>query len=361
MTKKYRLHLLLSGLIIILPMMIGTILWRNFPEKMVTHWNLKGQADGFMGKGFIIYGIPMISLVLHFLVIIFTMKDRKNRKQSEKIILMLFWMLPVVSLAVWAGICSTVWGNSIDTVKLTLIIIPIMFVIIGNYMPKCKQNYTIGIRVVWALKNEENWNKTHRFAGRFWVFSGSIFTILILLVPLDNMVPVLGFISLFLALIPVLYSYLYYKKQLKEGRVTKEEIRYSSKEKKISIIVTIFIIVVLLLIFCKGRYEIDLQEKSFTIQADLWEDITVAYDNIEEIEYLPRKKEGRRVMGFGSLDLVMGLCENNTWGNYTAYLNLKTEPCILLNVDGKILVINEGNEEATRQLYENLISRWKAD
>ena len=175
------------------------------------------------------------------------------------------------------------------------------------------------------------------------------------------MVPVLGFISLFLALIPVLYSYLYYKKQLKEGRVTKEEIRYSPKEKKISIIVTIFIIVVLLLIFCKGRYEIDLQEKSFTIQADLWEDITVAYDNIEEIEYLPRKKEGRRVMGFGSLDLVMGLCENNTWGNYTAYLNLKTEPCILLKIDDKILVVNERNEEATRQLYEKLFSRWKAD
>ena len=44
--------------------------------------------------------------------------------------------------------------------------------IIGNYLPKVKQNNTIGIRVVWTLQDEENWSATHRFSGKLWVASG---------------------------------------------------------------------------------------------------------------------------------------------------------------------------------------------
>ena len=52
------------------------------------------------------------------------------------------------------------------------IFIGIVFTIIGNYLPKCKQNYTIGIKIPWTLNSEENWNKTHRFAGKLWTVCG---------------------------------------------------------------------------------------------------------------------------------------------------------------------------------------------
>ena len=48
----------------------------------------------------------------------------------------------------------------------------LMFMVIGNYLPKVKQNNTIGIRVVWTLQDEENWSATHRFSGKIWVASG---------------------------------------------------------------------------------------------------------------------------------------------------------------------------------------------
>mgnify|MGYP000573868704 FL=1 len=44
----------------------------------------------------------------------------------------------------------------------------LLFVIVGNYLPKVKPNRTIGIRVVWTLQDEENWNATHRFSGKIW-------------------------------------------------------------------------------------------------------------------------------------------------------------------------------------------------
>ena len=44
----------------------------------------------------------------------------------------------------------------------------LLFIVIGNYLPKIKQNNTIGIRIVWILQDEENWNATHSFSGRIW-------------------------------------------------------------------------------------------------------------------------------------------------------------------------------------------------
>ena len=88
------------------------------------------------------------------------------------------------------------------------ILMGLIFAIIGNYMPKCKQNYTIGIKIPWTLSSEENWNRTHRFAGRLWVVCGLV---IILTAFLGGFELFLG-IALVMALAPVLYSYALYRK-----------------------------------------------------------------------------------------------------------------------------------------------------
>ena len=79
--------------------------------------------------------------------------------------------------------------------------------IIGNYLPKCKQNYTMGIKIPWTLDNEDNWNKTHRLAGFLWVIGGVLITLNAFL---GNEWVFLA-ITLVMTLVPVGYSYLYYK------------------------------------------------------------------------------------------------------------------------------------------------------
>ena len=89
--------------------------------------------------------------------------------------------------------------------------------IIGNYLPKVKQNNTIGIRVVWSLMDEENWNATHRFSGKLWMASG----ILCMLCGLfgESMAALVVYIISIMAaaIISILYSYLFYKKKLATG------------------------------------------------------------------------------------------------------------------------------------------------
>lgn len=81
----------------------------------------------------------------------------------------------------------------------------------GNYFPKCRQNYIIGIRTPWTLKDEENWHSTHRIAGKMWVMGGIIILIAALALPSDLWALLLDMAILFV--FPVIYSFSFHLKK----------------------------------------------------------------------------------------------------------------------------------------------------
>ena len=89
----------------------------------------------------------------------------------------------------------------------------LMFVVIGNLMPKFKQNFYAGIRTSWTLADEEVWFKTHRLGGKVWFIGGLL---MILTVFMPNALKSIIFFGTVLALvlIPIIYSYVIYKKQI---------------------------------------------------------------------------------------------------------------------------------------------------
>ncbi len=106
--------------------------------------------------------------------------------------------------------------NRIKTYKTMAVffIIGVMFIGLGNYMPKLKQNYTIGIKVPWTLNSEENWNMTHRMAGKVYVVAGVISIIIALLNNvLSDEVTIIIFMAVFLVtgIGSVAYSFWLYK------------------------------------------------------------------------------------------------------------------------------------------------------
>ena len=88
----------------------------------------------------------------------------------------------------------------------------IVFIFVGNYLPKCKQSYTMGIKLPWTLDSEDNWNKTHRFGGKVYVAVG---VVVMLTSFLGNMFVMLG--CTFVAVIlPTVYSYVLFVKENKK-------------------------------------------------------------------------------------------------------------------------------------------------
>ena len=166
--------LILSSLLTLSPMLIGLLLWNELPEQMTTHWGADGVADGWSGRTFAVFGMPLIMLATQWLFVFFTGLDPKNKTQNRKVTELVLWTIPVVSLFSCGLVYVTAFNCKFQPEMLTFSLLGITFIIIGNYLPKCTQNYTIGIKIKWTLENEENWNATHRMAGKLWVAVGFI-------------------------------------------------------------------------------------------------------------------------------------------------------------------------------------------
>lgn len=208
MIKKYLKSLILSSVVIIVPLFIGLALWNRLPDTLAIHFNAAGEPDGWSSKAFAVLGMPCILLAAHWLCMFVTLADPKRQNISGKIFSLVIWIMPAVSLLCGALTMGTALGKGLDVNMIAAVFVGFLFIIIGNYLPKCRQNYTVGIKVPWALHDEENWNRTHRFAGRLWVIGGFIFLILGLFGKL-----LAGLIVILpMAVAPVIYSYVYYLK-----------------------------------------------------------------------------------------------------------------------------------------------------
>ena len=196
MIKNNKWKAILSSLVILLPTLLGL-----FGEE---HVKLPHGANAT--AVFLI--LPPVLLAIHWLCLLVTARDNAQNNQSPKVLGIVFWICPIISLYAGGIIWALMLGISFNVYAILSLMMGVGFILIGNYMPKCKQNYTIGIKIPWTLNSEANWNRTHRFAGRLWVVCGLI-TI------------ATGFLSnfwLFLILVflmiivPMVYSYILHRR-----------------------------------------------------------------------------------------------------------------------------------------------------
>ena len=197
-------------LINIIPFIIGGIYYNQLPETMATHFDFNNHANGFSSKPMALFGIPMILVLVYILAYFFTSQDPKRSNQNEKVVAFVLVIIPILNLIVSGMIISVNLGNKVDIGLIINIFIGVLFTGLGNYMPKIKRNYTIGIRLPWTLDNDYIWDKTHRFAGYIWSIGGIIYLIAAFFLK-DYSHYFIPVIILILTAIPTVYSYMIYR------------------------------------------------------------------------------------------------------------------------------------------------------
>ena len=198
--------ILLTSLLVLIPMIVGLILWNRLPEEMPVHFNADGEPDNWESKAFAVFFIPLFLWVVHLLTGFITLADPKKQNISDKVFLLMLYICPAAGIF---GAIVTYTGALNLPVSVNLIgnlFLGIIFIAVGNYMPKTRQNYTIGIKIPWALNDAENWNKTHHFAGIVWIICG---VLLIINAFLDILWIVPASIAI-AVLLPTAYSFLLY-------------------------------------------------------------------------------------------------------------------------------------------------------
>lgn len=214
MIKKNKWKIIITSVVILLPILAGLILWNRLPDTVPTHWGASGEVDGYSSKLFAVLGIPLFMFVIHWICIFVSLLDPKHRNIEGKPLGVVLWICPLMSLLCGFLILSSALGYDFSVEIIMPIIMGILLIVIGNYLPKCKHNYTIGIKLPWTLNDEENWNHTHRFAGPVWVIGG-IALMALSLVPSNIVFILLMIVVILMILIPTIYSYVYYRRHKK--------------------------------------------------------------------------------------------------------------------------------------------------
>lgn len=202
----------MTSVVILIPMLIGVVFWNRLPAEMATHFDTYGEPNGWSSKPFAVFGLPLFLFALNVLCAVTTERDPRRSRYPQKMMKLIYWIPAVVS---W--ICAfSIYGYSLglkmaDMGKYTTIFMGVLFILIGNYLPKVKQNYFLGIKLPWTYADEDNWNKTHRLAGYVWVIGG-------VLMIANFFISIRGaefWLLIVMVLIPVLYSWIYFLRKSK--------------------------------------------------------------------------------------------------------------------------------------------------
>ena len=206
---KNKKTLIITSLICLLPMLVGALVYSRLPEQVATHFDLQGNPDGWSSRAFAVFGLPGILLAVNLLIPFALQADPKHKNMSGALVNIVIWTVPVISLLCSGLTLGRALGYDLRIEVVLPVFMGVLFILIGNYLPKTKQSYTMGIKLPWTLASEENWNRTHRLAGFLWVLGGAFFivmsfigwSLIAFLIPIALMV-----------LVPTVYSYLLYRK-----------------------------------------------------------------------------------------------------------------------------------------------------
>jgi len=176
-----------------------------------THFDLNSNPNGYSSKTFAVFGLPALMAGLNALCLFGLKSDPKAKKQSKAIGKLMLWFIPLLCCILEPMCLFAALGKQVNVALYSQILIGVLFIFIGNYLPKCRQNYTMGIKIPWTLNDEDNWNYTHRLGGFVWVLGG----FLMLINAFIGIAWLTFVIIVVVTMVPTVASYLYYRKHKK--------------------------------------------------------------------------------------------------------------------------------------------------
>jgi len=156
----------------------GFSLWARtqLPDAPIaTHFDAAGHIDGYMPRDMALTFGPAFALVLVLImlwVIPAIMPKKGSLERSSEAYGAVVVVLALFLGFVHFGLIARALHYPIDITRWALAGIGLLFIVIGNYLPKTRYNYVMGIRSPWTLSSEEVWDRTHRLAGPLHVLLG---------------------------------------------------------------------------------------------------------------------------------------------------------------------------------------------
>lgn len=195
-----------------LTLLTAIISYSYLPEQIPIHFDAAGNVDNYSGRIYIFLE-PFVILAMIVLAEVARNIDPKKNSYNKfnKQYYLIFFLVSLLMLGI--QLYTIAFSLNIKVLNISIIMpfaVGLLFTIIGNSMPKFKQNFYAGIRTSWTLSDEEVWYKTHRLGGKVW-FIGGLLMMISAILPDYLKTKVFFGIVIILALVPIIYSYVIYK------------------------------------------------------------------------------------------------------------------------------------------------------
>jgi uncharacterized membrane protein len=196
-----------SFLVILIAAVVSRAVLAQLPDMMAIHWNAWGEADGYAPKAIAVWLMPGLMLLIYLLLLAFSGRAREARGAYDGMTLM-----TMVFMAFVHGLMIAVaMGFPLQMHRVVPFGISLLFVALGPFMPGLAPNPVMGVRTKWTMRSASVWKATHALTGRLFVFGGLALAVASAL-GAPFFVVLGGFVAL--ALVPVLYSWMLYRREL---------------------------------------------------------------------------------------------------------------------------------------------------
>lgn len=192
--------------------------YARLPPRVAVHWSASGVPDGYGSKLLAVVMLPLLILGLRGLLIVLPRIDPKGENYQK--FASTYWLIfngvilfmGVIHLAVLGyGLGAPVRMDRVAAAG-----VGVLLVVVGNYITSVEPNWFVGIRTPWTLSSERVWRRTHRVGGWILVLGGALI-VLTVFVPAGAVIPVFVATIALVAVVPVVLSYLFWRREREIG------------------------------------------------------------------------------------------------------------------------------------------------
>lgn len=186
--------------------------WDQLPPRMATHWDAFGHVNGYSSRAFAGFFAPV--MITGLTILFQALPALDPRRENYAKFSGTYWVI-ANAVMLFIGVVHVMLlinglGHPIAMTHVIPLGLGILFIALGNVLPRVEPNWFVGIRTPWTLSSDTVWRKTHRTGG--WVFFLAGCAVLVEgMIPLGNQWPLMALTIAAAVLTPVIQSYVLWK------------------------------------------------------------------------------------------------------------------------------------------------------
>jgi uncharacterized membrane protein len=204
----------IPGLLILASVLLSVAVYTRLPEQMATHWSIDGQPDGWSGRAVGAFLLPGVMLAIWALAQVLPTVDPRgaNYEKFRGTYDLVITAITGVMALLHVGSIGTALGWPISVARVVPLGVAIVFIVIGNALPRARPNWFFGIRTPWTLSSDRVWERTHRLGGYLMMLGGGVIALSALLSPRWAVAVLIGTVTLTTA-VSLIYSYVLWRQE----------------------------------------------------------------------------------------------------------------------------------------------------